>query len=425
MKSTTSDSTVNTNKNGYKSTSTVTSNIISLENIIQEKLPEKLKGKITPIITIKETKKTFKNVCAGCIWWPFGVFSKLPTTNCCSSPKICSNCHIDVRYDGLLGLCGEQLKTGKCTNKYCKRAHVLEVDGVNYTRIFTNKSNNNSSISNTRSTTIIIKINFDITSAKDFPELPFKQNTKNKCLNNINIWNEPLQIIKVWNVIKVSVNKNQVIANKNQVVANENQIVANENQIVANETSVITKVKLLITNEPPFNIKVKLSIISDQSNTNLNVSIKNVQQVIDNDGFILVQRKIKNPTSPKSVMSPILSSRKSTSSPIIFEPNMLEKLRNEFNKSPTFEKVKHNISKKVLKKEKDIIKKEIKEKEIKEKEEKEIKEKILDNSSSIIVKSSMLQNDLNKYEDDSDELEDSDYDYDSDEDYNSKFWPKK
>jgi hypothetical protein len=114
--------------------------------------------------------------------------------------------------------------------------------------------------------------------------------------------------------------------------------------------------------------------------------------------------------SPELVtsFSPISLTSKSKSSPLMFEPNMLQKLRNDFNKSPTFVKVKPNISKKVLKKE----------------NAQKNKEEVLKSKENILNKTSK---DNSEYESVSEsELEsDSDYDYDSDEDYNSKFWSKK
>ena len=147
--------------------------------------------------------------------------------------------------------------------------------------------------------------------------------------------------------------------------------------------------------------------------------------IIDDDGYILVQRHRKTP-SPVSVISPIpLSSpapvispvsvtsfspielpSKSTSSPLMFEPNILQKLRNDFNKSPIFVKVKPNISKKVLKKE----------------NAQKNKEEVLKSKENILNKNSKDDSDSDS---DSDYESDSNSDYDSDEDYNSKFWSKK
>jgi hypothetical protein len=131
-----------------------------------------------------------------------------------------------------------------------------------------------------------------------------------------------------------------------------------------------------------------------------------------------VQRNRKTSTSPVSVMypesetsfSPISLTSKSKSSPLMFEPNMLQKLRNDFNKSPTFEKVKPNISKKVLKKE----------------NAQKNKEEVLKSKENILNKNSKDDSE-NESESDSNSDYDSDSnsDYDSDEDYNSKFWSKK
>ena len=450
MKSHTCDSTVTTTtRNAHNSTVSVTpSNKISLEDTIKENSPKNLKGKIINKITIKETKKEFKDVCAECILYPYLIYSKEPITDCCSSPKKCGNRHVDVRFDGFLGICGEHLKTGKCTNKYCKRAHVLEVDSIDYTRISTNKSTRISTNSSTRistnssanssiriSTTIFIC--FDITSATDFPKLPIKQNTKKRCSNNMssnNVWNEPLQILKIikmCNMLPVTKEKH-VINEEKHVINEEKHVINEENHVINEEKPTIIKVKLLITNEQPLIVKVKLSINEIQSviNTNLKLSINNMQPsiIIDDDGYILVQRHRKTPspvsvishipvtshvpvTSPVPVtsFSPIELPSKSTSSPLMFEPNTLQKLRNDFNKSPTFVKVKPNISKKVLKKENAQ----------KNKEALKTKENILNKKSN--DESNV------KYESDSDDNSDSDNDsdYDSDYDYKSKFWPKK
>jgi hypothetical protein len=412
MKSHTCDSTVTTNRNGHNSTvSVTTSNKISLEDTIKDHSPKNLKGKTISKITIKETKKEFKDVCAECILYPYLIYSKESTTDCCSSPKKCGNRHVDVRFDGFLGICGEHLKTGKCKNKYCKRAHVLEVDSIDYTCIST-KSTNNSTNSFTNSFTnssicisTTILICFDVTSVKDFPKLPFKQNTKKRCSNNMasnNVWNKPLQILQIIKITKEkpTINKENLVINKEKPVINEEKPAINE------EKPAIIKVKLLITNEQPLIIKVQLSI-----NTNLKLLINNRQPsiIIDNDGYTLVQRNRKT-SSPVSVMSPelvtsfspISLTSKSKSSPLIFEPNILEKLRNDFNKSPTFVKVKPNISKKVLKKE----------------NAQKNKEEVLKSKENILNKNS-------KDDSENDYDSDSDSDYDSDEDYNSKFWSKK
>jgi hypothetical protein len=451
MKSHTSDSTVTTNQNGHNSTvSVTTSNKISLEDTIKDHSPKNLKGKTIGKITIKETKKEFKDVCAECILYPYLIYSKESTIDCCSSSKKCGNRHVDVRFDGFLGICGEHLKTGKCKNKYCKRAHVLEVDSIDYTRISTNKSTHISTNSSTRistnssanssiriSTTIFIC--FDITSATDFPKLPIKQNTKKRYSNNVssnNVWNEPqqiLKIIKMCNMLPVTkekhvINKeNHVINKENHVINKENHVINKEKPAINEEKPATIKVKILITNEQPLIVKVKLSINEIQSaiNTNLKLSINNMHPsiIIDDDGYILVQRHRKTP-SPVSVISPIpLSSpapvispvsvtsfspielpSKSTSSPLMFEPNMLQKLRNDFNKSPIFVKVKPNISKKVLKKE----------------NAQKNKEEVLKSKENILNKNSKDDSDS-----DSDYESDSNSDYDSDEDYNSKFWSKK
>jgi hypothetical protein len=157
---------------------------------------------------------------------------------------------------------------------------------------------------------------------------------------------------------------------------------------------------------------VQLSINEIQSAINTNLKLLS-SIIIDNDGYTLVQRNRKT-SSPVSVLSPelvtsfspISLTSKSKSSPLMFEPNMLQKLRNDFNKSPTFEKVKPNISKKVLKKE----------------NAQKNKEKVLKSKENILNKNSKddSENDSN-----SDSDSDSNYDYDSDEDYNSKFWSKK
>jgi len=439
MKSHTSDSTVTTNQNGHNSTvSVTTSNKISLEDTIKDHSPKNLKGKTISKITIKETKKEFKDVCAECILYPYLIYSKESTTDCCSSPKKCGNRHVDVRFDGFLGICGEHLKTGKCKNKYCKRAHVLEVDSIDYTRIST-KSTNNSTNSFTNSFTnssicisTTILICFDVTSVKDFPKLPFKQNTKKRCSNNMasnNVWNKPLQILQIIKITKekptinkenlvinkenLSINKEKPAINEEKPAINEEKPAINEEKPAINEEKpAIIKVKLLITNEQPLIIKVQLSI-----NTNLKLLINNIKPsiIIDNDGYTLVQRNRKT-SSPVSVMSPelvtsfspISLTSKSKSSPLIFEPNMLQKLRNDFNKSPTIVKVKPNISKKVLKKE----------------NAQKNKEEVLKSKENILNKTFK---DNSEYESDSESESESesDYDYDSDEDYNSKFWSKK
>jgi len=431
MKSHTSDSTVTTNRNGHNSTvSVTTSNKISLEDTIKEHSPKNLKGKTISKITIKETKKEFKDVCAECILYPYLIYSKESTTDCCSSPKKCGNRHVDVRFDGFLGICGEHLKTGKCKNKYCKRAHVLEVDSIDYTRISsksTNKSTNNSTNSFTNSSICIsttIVICFDVTSVKDFPKLPFKQNTKKRCSNNMasnNVWNKPLQILQIIKITKEkpTITKEKPVINEEKPVINEEKPVINEKKLVINEEKpAIIKVKILITNEQPLIVKVQLSINEIQSTINTNLKLSSI--IIDDDGYILVQRNRKTSTSPVSVMypesetsfSPISLTSKSKSSPLMFEPNMLQKLRNDFNKSPTFEKVKPNISKKVLKKE----------------NAQKNKEEVLKSKENILNKNSK---DDSENESDSDSDSDSDYDsdsnsdYDSDEDYNSKFWSKK
>jgi len=435
MKSHTCDSTVTTNHNGNNSAVLVTnSNNISLEDTIKEHSPNNLKGKTICKITIKETKKEFKDVCAECILYPYLIYSKESTTDCCSSPKKCGNRHVDVRFDGFLGICGEHLKTGKCKNKYCKRAHVLEVDSIDYTRIST-KSTNNSTNSFTNSFTnssicisTTILICFDVTSVKDFPKLPFKQNTKKRCSNNMasnNVWNKPLQILQIIKITKEkpTINKENLVINKENLSINKEKPAINEEKPAINEEKpaineekpAIIKVKLLITNEQPLIIKVQLSI-----NTNLKLLINNIKPsiIIDNDGYTLVQRNRKTSTSPVSVMSPelvtsfspISLTSKSKSSPLIFEPNILEKLRNDFNKSPTIVKVKPNISKKVLKKE----------------NAQKNKEEVLKSKENILNKNSKDDS-----ENDSDSDSNSDYDsdsnsdYDSDEDYNSKFWSKK
>ena len=414
MKSHTSDSTVTTNRNGHNSTVSVTnSNKISLEDTIKDHSPKNLKGKTICKITIKETKKEFKDVCAECILYPYLIYSKESTTDCCSSPKKCGNRHVDVRFDGFLGICGEHLKTGKCKNKYCKRAHVLEVDSIDYTRISTkstNKSTNSFTNSSTNSSICIsttIVICFDVTSAKDFPKLPFKQNTKKRCSNNMasnNVWNKPLQILQI-----IKITKEKPTITKEKPVINEEKLVINE------EKPAIIKVKILITNEQPLIVKVQLSINEIQSAINTNLKLSS-SIIIDDEGYILVQRNRKTSTSPISVMypesetsfSPI--SLTSKSSPLMFEPNMLQKLRNDFNKSPTFEKVKPNISKKVLKKE----------------NAQKNKEEVLKSKENILNKNSKDDSENESDSDsDSDYDSDSNSDYDSDEDYNSKFWSKK
>jgi hypothetical protein len=416
MKSHTSDSTVTTNRNGHNSTVLVTnSNKISLEDTIKDHSPKNLKGKTICKITIKETKKEFKDVCAECILYPYLIYSKESTTDCCSSPKKCGNRHVDVRFDGFLGICGEHLKTGKCKNKYCKRAHVLEVDSINYTRI-SSKSTNNSTNSFTNSSICIsttILICFDVTSVKDFPKLPFKQNTKKRCSNNMasnNVWNKPLQILQI-----IKITKEKAVINEEQSVINEEKPVINKEKLVINEEKpAIIKVKILITNEQPLIVKVQLSINEIQSAINTNLKLSSI--IIDDEGYILVQRNRKTSTSPVSVMypesetsfSPISLTSKSKSSPLMFEPNMLQKLRNDFNKSPTFEKVKPNISKKVLKKE----------------NAQKNKEEVLKSKENILNKNSKDDSE-NESDSNSDYDSDSNSDYDSDEDYNSKFWSKK
>jgi hypothetical protein len=435
MKSHTSDSTVTTNQNGHNSTvSVTTSNKISLEDTIKDHSPKNLKGKTISKITIKETKKEFKDVCAECILYPYLIYSKESTIDCCSSSKKCGNRHVDVRFDGFLGICGEHLKTGKCKNKYCKRAHVLEVDSIDYTRIST-KSTNNSTNSFTNSFTnssicisTTILICFDVTSVKDFPKLPFKQNTKKRCSNNMasnNVWNKPLQILQIIKITKEkpTINKENLVINKENLVINKENLSINKEKPAINEEKpaineekpAIIKVKLLITNEQPLIIKVQLSINEIQSAINTNLKLSSI--IIDNDGYTLVQRNRKT-SSPVSVMSPelvtsfspISLTSKSKSSPLMFEPNILEKLRNDFNKSPTFVKVKPNISKKVLKKENAQKNKEV----------------VLKSKENILNKNSKDDSE-NKSESDSDSDYDSDSnsDYDSDEDYNSKFWSKK
>ena len=428
MKSHTSDSTVTTNQNGHNSTvSVTTSNKISLEDTIKDHSPKNLKGKTISKITIKETKKEFKDVCAECILYPYLIYSKESTIDCCSSSKKCGNRHVDVRFDGFLGICGEHLKTGKCKNKYCKRAHVLEVDSIDYTRIST-KSTNNSTNSFTNSFTnssicisTTILICFDVTSVKDFPKLPFKQNTKKRCSNNMasnNVWNKPLQILQIIKITKEkpTINKENLVINKENLSINKEKPAINEEKPAINEEKpAIIKVKLLITNEQPLIIKVQLSINEIQSAINTNLKLSSI--IIDNDGYTLVQRNRKT-SSPVSVMSPelvtsfspISLTSKSKSSPLMFEPNILEKLRNDFNKSPTFVKVKPNISKKVLKKENAQKNKEV----------------VLKSKENILNKNSKDDSE-NKSESDSDSDYDSDSnsDYDSDEDYNSKFWSKK
>jgi hypothetical protein len=420
MKSHTSDSTVTTNRNGHNSTvSVTTSNKISLEDTIKDHSPKNLKGKTISKITIKETKKEFKDVCAECILYPYLIYSKESTTDCCSSPKKCGNRHVDVRFDGFLGICGEHLKTGKCKNKYCKRAHVLEVDSIDYTCISTKSTNSSTNSSICISTTILIC--FDITSSKDFPELPFKQNTKNQYLNmsSNNVWNKPLQILQIIQIIKekpiinkenLAINKEKPVITKQKLAINKENLSINEEKPVINEEKPpIIKVKLVITNEQPLIIKVQLSI-NEISAINTNLKLLS-SIIIDNDGYTLVQRNRKT-SSPVSVLSPelvtsfspISLTSKSKSSPLMFEPNMLQKLRNDFNKSPTFEKVKPNISKKVLKKE----------------NAQKNKEKVLKSKENILNKNSKDDS-----ENDSNSDSDSNYDYDSDEDYNSKFWSKK
>ena len=424
MKSHTSgSSTVSINRNTCNSTVQITSNKISLENIICEKLPEKLKGKIIETLTVKETNKKYNNVCAGSIWWSYGAYLKLPTTNCCSSSKICGNCHIDPRFDGYQGFCGEQMKTGKCKNKYCKRVHILEIEAINYTSIIaknttTSSATASSATASTSASATIINFRFDFLSTKEFPKLSIKEYTKKQSLNNV--WDESFQILKI---IKVLIQKKPVIIKKenpviikeeNPVIIKEENpvIIKEENPVITEEKNpVITKVKLIITNEQPFSVKVKLSF------NNINSLI-----IIDDDGFILVQRnrkfKTSRPTSPVS----IISNLKPT--PLDFQPNILQKMRNDFNKSPTSEKIKSNISKKVLKnknkKEKELknkkeeelkIKKEEelkikKEEELKIKKEEELQTKIFDNSD--------------EYDEESDDLYDSD-----DSDYDTKFWSKK
>ena len=428
MKSHTCDSTVTTNHNGNNSAVLVTnSNNISLEDTIKEHSPNNLKGKTICKITIKETKKEFKDVCAECILYPYLIYSKESTTDCCSSPKKCGNRHVDVRFDGFLGICGEHLKTGKCKNKYCKRAHVLEVDSIDYTRISTKSTNSSTNSSICISTTILIC--FDITSSKDFPELPFKENTKNQYSNisSNNVWNKPLQILQIIKITKDKpvINKENLAINKEKSVINEEKPVITKQKLAINKENLsineekpvineekppIIKVKLVITNEQPLIIKVQLSINEIQSAINTNLKLLS-SIIIDNDGYTLVQRNRKT-SSPVSVISPelvtsfspISLTSKSKSSPLMFEPNMLQKLRNDFNKSPTFEKVKPNISKKVLKKE----------------NAQKNKEKVLKSKENILNKNSKDDS-----ENDSDSDSDSNYDYDSDEDYNSKFWSKK
>jgi hypothetical protein len=435
MKSHTSDSTVTTNQNGHNFTvSVTTSNKISLEDTIKDHSPKNLKGKTISKITIKETKKEFKDVCAECILYPYLIYSKESTIDCCSSSKKCGNRHVDVRFDGFLGICGEHLKTGKCKNKYCKRAHVLEVDSIDYTRIST-KSTNNSTNSFTNSFTnssicisTTILICFDVTSVKDFPKLPFKQNTKKRCSNNMasnNVWNKPLQILQIIKITKEkpTINKENLVINKENLVINKENLSINKEKPAINEEKpaineekpAIIKVKLLITNEQPLIIKVQLSINEIQSAINTNLKLSSI--IIDNDGYTLVQRNRKT-SSPVSVMSPelvtsfspISLTSKSKSSPLMFEPNILEKLRNDFNKSPTFVKVKPNISKKVLKKENAQKNKEV----------------VLKSKENILNKNSKDDSE-NKSDSDSNSDYDSDSnsDYDSDEDYNSKFWSKK
>ena len=408
MKSHTSgSSTVSINRNTCNSTVQITSNKISLENIICEKLPEKLKGKIIETLTVKETNKKYNNVCAGSIWWSYGAYLKLPTTNCCSSSKICGNCHIDPRFDGYQGFCGEQMKTGKCKNKYCKRVHILEIEAINYTSIIaknttTSSATASSATASTSASATIINFRFDFLSTKEFPKLSIKEYTKKQSLNNV--WDESFQILKI---IKVLIQKKPVIIKKenpviikeeNPVIIKEENpvIIKEENPVITEEKNpVITKVKLIITNEQPFSVKVKLSF------NNINSLI-----IIDDDGFILVQRnrkfKTSRPTSPVS----IISNLKPT--PLDFQPNILQKMRNDFNKSPTSEKIKSNISKKVLKnknkKEKELKNK--KEEELKIKKEEELQTKIFDNSD--------------EYDEESDDLYDSD-----DSDYDTKFWSKK
>ena len=423
MTSHTSDSTVTTNRNGNNSTVSVTnSNKISLEYTIKEHSPKNLKGKTIDKITIKETKKEFKDVCAECILYPYLIYSKESTTDCCSSPKKCGNRHVDVRFDGFLGICGEHLKTGKCKNKYCKRAHILEVDSIDYTRISTkstNKSTNSFTNSSTNSSICIsttVLICFDVTSVKDFPKLPFKLNTKKQCSNNMssnNVWNKPLQILQI-----IKITKEKPAINEEKPVINEEKPTINEEKPVINEEKpTIIKVKILITNEQPLIVKVQLSINEIQSAINTNLKLSS-SIIIDDDGYILVQRNRKTSTSPVSVIypesvtsfSPISLTSKSNSSPLMFEPNILQKLRNDFNKSPTFVKVKPNISKKILKKE----------------NAQKNKEEVLKSKENILNKNSKDDSkDDSDSDSDSDYESDSNYDYDSDEDYNSKFWSKK
>ena len=404
MKSTSDSSTVPINRNARNSTVPITSNIISLENVIQEKLPEKLKGKIIKTLTVKETNKEYVKVCAGSIWWSLGAYLKLPTTNCCSSSKICGNCHIDPRFDGYQGFCGEQIKTGKCNNKNCKRVHIKEIDAINYTNIITKNTTTTTTTSSAKSSSIVINFRFDLLSTKEFPKLSIKEYTKKQSLNNV--WDESLQILKI---IKVLIQKNPVIVKKeNPVITKEENpvitkvenpvITKEENPVITKEENpVITKVKLMITNEQPFLVKVKLSF------NNINSLI-----IIDDDGFILVQRnrkfKTSRPTSPVSITSNLKQE------PLVFEPNILQKMRNNFNKFPTSEKSKSYISKKEIlqkiKKEKELKKEVLKKKKEEELKKEELKTKISDDSD--------------EYDEDSDDLYDSD-----DSDYDTKFWSRK
>ena len=388
MKSHTSDSsTVPINRNARNSTVPITSNKISLENIICEKVPEK--SKIIETITVKETNKKYNNVCAGSIWWSYGAYLKLPTTNCCSSSKICGNCHIDPRFDGYQGFCGEQIKTGKCKNKNCKRVHIKEIDAINYTNIITKNTTTTTTTtaSSAKSSSIVINFRFDLLSTKEFPKLSIKEYTKKQSLNNV--WDESLQILKI---IKVLIQKKPVITKE------ENPVITKEEHpvITKEENPVITKVKLIITNEQPFSVKVKLSF------NNYNSLI-----IIDDDGFILVQRnrkfKTSRPTSPVSITSNLKQE------PLVFEPNILQKMRNNFNKFPTSEKSKSYISKK------EILQKIKKEKELKKEELKKKKEEL--KKEELKTK---LSEDSDEYDEDSDDLYDSD-----DSDYDTKFWSKK
>ena len=401
MKSHTSDSsTVPINRNARNSTVPTTSNIISLEHVIKETLPEKLKGTIIKTITVKETNKEYVKVCACSIWWSLAAYLKLPTTNCCSSSKICGNCHIDPRFDGYQGFCGEQLKTGKCKNKYCKRVHIKEIDAINYTNIITKNTTTTTTTSSAKSSSIVINFRFDLLSTKEFPKLSIKEYTKKQSLNTV--WNESLQILKI---IKVLIQENPVITKKEQPV-----ITKEEHPVITKEENpVITKVKLMITNEQPFSVKVKLSF------NNINSLI-----IIDDDGFILVQRnrkfKTSRPTSPVSIISNLKQE------PLVFEPNILQKMRNNFNKFPTSEKSKSYISKKEIlqkiKKEKEL-KKEV----LKNKKEEELKKEEQLKKEEELKKEELktkLSEDSDEYDEDSDDLYDSD-----DSDYDTKFWSRK